>query len=149
MRVETYSDKYLTDVISLIENFHAEAVSEYDGVIDKAAIIETIKTAEHNTAFLLIINDVAQGILYGTMLRSPMNGGQIFQEFIWYVNKEFRGKGVWLLEEVQKYLKSSGVSIMIMAVLENSKTDKIKKFYERLGFKKMETHYVRSLNGLG
>lgn len=145
MRVQTYSDIYLADVARLIENFHEEAVGEYDGVIDKAAILETIKTADHTNAFLLIVDEVAQGILYGTRLRSPMNGGEIFQEVMWYVNKPFRAHGVRLLKEVEKHLKSDGVSTMIMAVLENSKTEKLKSFYTRLGFKPLETHFIRSL----
>ena len=145
MKVEQYSDKYFLDVMSLIKSFHEEAVSEYDAEFDPEAAIETIKTADHANAFLMIIEDRCQGILYGTRLRSPNNGKDIFQEVMWYVSPAFRRYGVRLLREVEKILKSSGVSIMIMAVLENSKADKIKDFYERLGFKAMETHYVRSL----
>ena len=145
MRIETYSDRWFLDVVKLIENFHAEAIGEYDDFFSSDAAIETIKTADHSNAFLLIIDEVCQGILYGVNIISPTSGKKIFQEVIWYVNEPFRKYGVRLLREVEKILKSKGVSIMIMAVLENSKTAKLKSFYERLGFKPMETHFVRSL----
>lgn len=145
MRIETYSERYQDDVAQIIANFHQEAICEYDSSIDSQAVLETIKQADHSNAFLLIIDERAQGILYGTRLRSPVNGRDIFQEVIWYVNPDFRRNGVWLLRKVEKLLKSLGVSIMIMAVLENSKTEKIKSLYERLGFKHMESHYVRSI----
>ena len=145
MRVETYSDRYFLDVVKLIKNFHEEAVSEYDQEFNSDAVIETIKTADHANSYLLIVDEVCQGILSGTMLRSPNNGSGIFQEVIWYVNKPFRRYGVQLLRVVENTLKSIGVSTMIMVALENSKSSKLKTFYERLGYKPMETHYVRNL----
>jgi hypothetical protein len=145
MTVVTYSDQYFLDVVQLIENFHKEAIGEYDDLFNPNAVIETIKTADHSNAFLLILDNKCQGILYGTRLKSPMSGKWIFQEVMWYVNEPFRRYGVKLLKEVENILKSDGVSIIIMAVLENSKTEKLKGLYERLGFKPMETHYMRSI----
>ena len=148
MKVEAYSDKYFLDVVRIINNFHKESIGEYDCLFDPNAVIETIKTHERTNsgnAFLLIIDNVCEGILYGTQFKSMINDKITFQEIIWYVNKPFRSHGVTLLREVEKMLKSSGVSSMIMAVMENSKTEKIKRFYERLGYKPMEVHYVRNL----
>ncbi len=145
MLIETYSDKYFLDVVKLIENFHKEAVGEYDEVFSVDSAIQAIKCGDPNNAFLLIIDEVCQGILYGVNIVSPTSGKRIFQEIIWYVNKPFRKYGIKLLREVEKRLQSDGVSIMIMAVLENSKTEKLKSFYERLGYKPMEVHYMRKL----
>jgi|SRR3990167_3248409 len=145
MDVETYSERYFSDVVKLIENFHEEALKEYDEAIDYHAIVRTIQSADHGNSFLLIVDGSCQGILSGTCLVSPASGKQIFQEVIWYVNKAFRRYGVWLLREVEKILKSKGVSIIIMAVLENSKAEKLKSFYQRLGYKPMESHFVRTL----
>lgn len=148
MRIENYSDKYFDDVVRLVESFHKEAVCEYDLGYDVATVIETIRVQgqqnAHNT-FLLIVDDTCQGILYGQTFNSMVTGKLIFQEIIWFVDAKFRFGGIRLLRQAEKMLKKNGVSSMIMAVLENSKTEKIKAFYHRLGFKPMETHYVRSL----
>lgn len=145
MTIEPYSEKYFLQVVSLIENFHAEAVGEYDDMFDKNSVIETIKNSDPSNAFLLVVDGVCQGLLFGVVFNSMLNGRKIFQEIIWYVNAPFRRYGVKLLKEAEKILKSSGIGIIIMAVLENSKTVKLKRFYERLGYKPMEVHYVRSL----
>lgn len=145
MRVETYSDRYLLDVIKLVENFQKEAVNEYDDVFDANALIETIKHQNPENAFLLIVENVCQGILFGVVMKSMTSSRLMFQEIIWYVNAPFRKYGLKLLREAEKLLKSIGVSLIIMAVLENSKTEKIKRFYERVGYKPMETHFVRTL----
>lgn len=146
MRVETYSDKYFLDVVHLIEEFHKEAVGEYDREFNVDAVIETIKAGNPENCFLLLNEKGCLGLLYGMRVRSPMNGKDMFQEIMWYVDKRFRGMGLKLLYEVENILKSQGISIIIMAVLENSKTEKLKEFYEKVGYKKMETHYFRELN---
>lgn len=145
MRVEVYSDKYFIDVMKIVENFHKEAVCEYESLFDPQVLIGTIKKSDPSNAFLLIVDNACQGILFGTRFDSLINKTKIFQEIIWYVNKPFRTFGVNLLREAEKILKEQGICTMIMAVLENSKTEKIKSFYERLGYKPMETHFVRTL----
>jgi len=147
MIVENYTDKYLDDVVNIIKNFYNEAVCEYDNMISVDAIVETITNNKQSAenAFLLIVDGHCQGMIFGSRFKSLIGNNQIFQEIIWYVNENYRGYGISLLRHVEKLLKSQGISIMIMAVLENSKTEKIKSFYERLGFKPMETHYVRNL----
>lgn len=148
MTVETYSDKYFLDVVKLVENFHQEAVGEYDNLLDINVLIQAIKNQALNNskdAFLLIVDGRCQGILFGTRYNSTLNNRVIFQEIIWYVNEPFRRYGVRLLKEVEKSLKSQGVSSMIMVYLHNSKSEKLKDFYVRLGYRPMETHLIRSL----
>lgn len=146
--VETYTEKHFLDVVHLVESFHVEAAGEYLGLFSPDTLIEHIKReAETNSqnAFLLLVDGSAKGILAGVRQMAPTSGQVIFQEMIWYVEPAFRRNGLRLLKEVEKMLKSQGVSIMIMAVLENSKTEKLKDFYARVGYKPMETHFMRSL----
>ena len=148
IRIETYTDKYHQDIVNLVQNFHKEAVSAYDDLFDAMALCDRIaglKDSQAQNAFLLIVDDVCQGLLFGIEYKSMVNNRRVFQEAIWYVNEPFRKYGVKLLRIAEKELKSRGVSIMIMAVLENSKTEKIKSFYGRLGYKPLEVHYIRSL----
>lgn len=148
MTVEYYSDLYFLDVVKIVENFHAEAVKEYEGELSLEKLIEIIKSSEPEDSFLLIVDGTCQGLLSGVRFQSLVTGQMIFQELIWYVNKPFRSRGVLLLKEAEKRLQEQGVSSMIMAVLENSKTEKLKSLYEKLGFKKMETHYIRRLESI-
>ena|SRR3990167_1328934 len=148
IRIETYSDRYYLDVIKLVEDFHNEAVGEYTGLFDPNVLIENIvklKDGNCHNAFLLITEDSCQGIIAGIECNSLTSKSKMFQELIWYVNKPFRRYGVKLLQEAERRLKLNGIDIMIMAVLENSKTEKLKSLYSRLGYKPMETHYVRNL----
>ena len=112
MKIEPYSDKYFLDVVKVVENFHREAVSEYDNIFDPQAVIEQIKMhrdkASAGIAFLLVVDNKCQGLLFGMQTLSFLNHRKIFQEIIWYVNKDFRTHGVRLLREAEKMLKSQG-----------------------------------------
>lgn len=144
MNIEPYSDNYFLDVVRLIEGFHQEAVKEYDMGINIDSIIETVKDQREN-AFVLVVDGKCEGVIAGRVFKSMLNDGAIFQETIWYVSPSFRRYGVKLLREAEKILKSRGVSIMIMVALENSKADKLRKFYNKLGYKRMEEHFMRAL----
>ena len=147
LTIEPYSDRHLFGVIGLVDNFHKEAVGEYDG-FDPEALIDTIKNQKDSSpgnCFLLVDGDRCQGILFGVRFKSLISQRLMFQELIWYVNKPYRHSGISLLREAEKCLKAEGVHSIIMAVLENSKTDKLKDFYGRLGYKPMEVHFIKNL----
>lgn len=148
MIIETYTDKYYADIVELIDGFYKEAIQYYDVGLDKNRLMETIsklKATQAGNAFLMIIDGKCQGILAGIEGPSMLNTKRIFQELIWYVHEPFRRYGIVLLHKVEKMLKLQGFNTIIMTVLEASKPEKIKKFYERMGFKHFETHYIRSL----
>jgi len=148
MNIETYSDKYQKDVEALIDNFYLEAIHYHNTGLDKdvlARTVMTIGTAQGGNAYLLIVNDRCEGILAGIEIPNMINKKRIFQELIWYINEPFRRYGVALLKRVQESIKAQGFEMMIMGVLENCKTEKIKRLYERMGFALFESQYIRSL----
>ena len=145
---ETYSDKYYLDIVHIVKNFHEDSLKEFDGHFSPEALIETItqlKQTQADSCFLLIVDGKCEGLLAGVSCRSFFNGKPIFQELIWYINKEHRKYGLKLLQKVENELLSRGISSIIMAVMENSMTQRIKDLYVRLGYRPMETHYIRNL----
>lgn len=148
MIIESYSDKYYKDVVALIENFYVEAIQHYDTGLDRERLSETvieIGTGKLGKVFLMIVEGKCEGLLAGIYAPSLLNKKKIFQEVIWYVNKPFRLKGVSLLKKSEEILRGEGFEVMIMAVLEASKPEKIKSLYERMGYKLFESHYIKGL----
>jgi hypothetical protein len=143
--VELYSEKYRDDVVEIINNFYREAWSDVDMGIDKDQMMQLISDVGKSKAFLLIVDDRCQGVLAGIEVPGLLNKKRTFQEIAWYVNLKYRTLGVMLLKKVQDILKEQGFEKMIMGVLENCKTDKIKALYERMGFKAFETQYIKAI----
>ena len=66
-------------------------------------------------------------------------------EAFWYVDEKCRGKGLSLLFHLEKFAKSQGVKRFQMIHLENSMPEKLRKVYLRLGFKKIESIYLKEI----
>lgn len=144
MIVVPYDEQYRQDIIEVIRNFYEEAIKEYSAAIDADKLNQTIEQYKDN-AFLLIINGKCEGVLAGMAITSPLNHKLVYQEIIWYVNKDHRKYGIFLLHKVEQELKARGFTQLIMACVFNSKTDKLFSLYERMGFKPFEAHFLKTL----
>lgn len=148
MRVENYSENYFLDIVRLVEKFYQEHLQEIYGKIERKIIFETInKFSGENSknAFLLIVEGSCVGLLAGVEVKSELNSEKFFQEILWYIEKPYGQNFRYLIKKAQIMLQSRGFSIIIMAVMENSKSSKIEGIYKRIGFDKLETHYMRKL----
>ena len=143
MIVERYSVKYNDDIVRLTDAFYNESLKEYMR-LDYKTILDTIDELRHS-AFLLVMDDKAVGMLAGKEVTTPLSKDKYWHEVVWYVDKLYRKYGVWMLKQVTQLLKQDGYVGMVMVCMHNSMTDKLSKFYTRQGFKPMETHFIRSL----
>ena len=143
MRVEKYSDLYFLDVVRLVEKFHKEYLTEFFGESNLDILTETIMTHADNTYLLLNDESKCVGVLAGIVVDSKLSFDRFFQEIIWYVEKPFGSFGFFMIDELQKMLKSLGFTGIIMSILESPKSDKVKKIYVKKGFKPMEEHFLR------
>ena len=144
MRVEVYSDPYKPDVIRVVWKFYEEHLTDYYGSPSKEIIEQTIIRFKDLT-FLLLDGDKCVGVLAGVEVKSKLNDERFFQEIMWYVEKPYGRFGFYLIKKVKIMLKTLGFSHIIMSVLESMKSKRIEAIYNKLGFKPMETHYVRTL----
>ena len=144
MTIVGYDDKYKQDIIQVVNNFYEEALKEYSSPIELSVLLEVIEKCRDNI-FLLIIDDKCEGVFAGVTTTSPLNNDKVFQELIWYCNKPHRLSGVYFLREVERRLKEQGYKQLVMALMANSKMDKITKLYERMNFRLFEQHFIKTL----
>ena len=92
-----------------------------------------------------ILINLLVGVLAGATVQTVLNNKKIYQEVIWYVDKDHRREGVTLLKKVMKILKEDGYQTMVMMTMGNSRVEKIHQLYNILGFKLFETQFIREL----
>lgn len=84
------------------------------------------------------------GILGMSLSFGIMDGQTIAEEIFWFVDPEHRGRhGLQLFHEAERWAEDLGVKRMTMSSIENIKSDKLTTFYQRKGFRKLQTQYVR------
>ena len=144
MIIERGSKERYQETLDLIRSFHKEALSEYALKIDEDNLIKFFDKCVAQS-FLLIIDNKCVGLIAGQEVINPVSGERVFQETIWYINEQFRKYGVFLFNKAQEILKQEGYAAIVMVCLANSKTEKLFKLYERMGFVPLEHHFIRRL----
>jgi len=141
-----YKPEHREQVLELVKEFEAEFLGEFGLGVNDDVFDQAIET-QAGTSFLLFIDGKLEGLLSGVLMHAFAIKGLTWQENIWYVRKPYRNGryGLALFKYAQAKLKEAGVNIMVMAHLANETGRKIGRLYEKLGFKPLETHYIRRL----
>lgn len=134
----------IADAVPLIEEFVAESIAEYGLTlsVDHAlgAFVRFV-----NNSLVMIKDSKIIGVLAGTLAVHPLTGKQIFQEQVWFVSKPHRRYGIKLIRTLEANLIKLGVDKLIMGYMANSKSDKLHGFYETMGFRFLEAHFIKDL----
>ena len=137
-----------SELIKLGEAFSAEAkVGKFD--VDAFKKSMEIPLLRGSAGLWIAENDDSEliGILGG--MRTPLffNTSVVAIEMFWYVHPQHRGGtvGFRLLEEFERWARGSGVDAIHLAYIEGVHDEKMKGFYERRGYTKLETIYRKQL----
>lgn len=138
------SREYYDDVARLIGEFHEESLGKYGVNLEKQSLLNTMDELR-DEAFLLIIDGRCEGLVAGKEVKTPIGDDRVWHEMIWFVTEKHRKHGLHLLKTAQDTLKSEGYTKIVMVLMENSKAEKLSRYYERLGFQPLERHFIKSL----
>ncbi len=148
MTIVTYEPKYQEDVVRLVESFYKEYLVKFDDLYNREIVFETVREFEGKNAknlFLMICNDRAEGIIAGVEVKSKFNQKLCFQEIMFYVSKPFGGYAFQFIKKIKGILKESGFNMLVMAVIESPKAERIKEIYKAMNFTSIESHYITNL----
>ena len=144
LRCNDLLSKYKIDITGLVEEFFEESLKEYESGIDMKTLHKSMEIYKDDS-YLMIVEDKCVGLIAGMTIHSPLNNDKIYHEIMWYVKKEYRRKGVFLLRTVEKMLRDAGYTSIIMTCMHNSMEAKLFHLYRRLGYEPLQTHFRRSL----
>lgn len=125
--------------------------SNLDGILNFDHFCETWSRliALDMAKILLYIdnNENAKGIIGGTITKCTMTADIIAMESFWWVAPELRGGvcGIKLLREWEKACMSAGAKRLYVGNLEQLNNEKMRCLYRRMGYRALETHYVKSI----
>ena len=99
----------------------------------------------YQTSFVAIVDGEVVGTLAGRVAHNFCGRDEVYEEIIWFVRKEYRKYGVKLLRHVEQQCKEWGLSHISMSLTYGSQTDKLSRFYSRLGYEPMHTLFLKDL----
>ena len=131
---------------ALAERFYAS--SEFLRDFDAATFCNTwreILTAGIGVIIVMSNETGPTGAIGGICHTDPNNGRMTASEMFWFVAPESRGSGVTLYRAFEEWARLKGCVDIRMVHLSDSMPLKLKTFYEAIGFKEVETHYVKEI----
>lgn len=103
-----------------------------------------------NTGIIFLLEDEAgqvAGGIGGISHPDLLSGEPCAVELFWYVKPEFR-KGLWpvrLLRSFEGWAEANGCKTVAMIYMQDSQPEKMKEFYERSGYRLLESHYTKAI----
>jgi GNAT superfamily N-acetyltransferase len=143
IRPATHDD--IPQAVELIRTFQKNSLNDYNLYFDEA-YSNAILNKSVDTTLVAEVEGQVVGLISGLIVNYPLNDQKIFQETIWFVAEKYRNVGIKLLKELERVAKEKwGCAKLVMVYIGNSKPDKLHKFYERIGFRMLETHFIKEL----
>jgi len=133
--------------LPLVAMFYEESLKEYGLTFSTEALQKVME--EHvkaKSSLVMLQDDMLVGVIAGKIANVPFSDYKIFQETLWYVLPKYRGHGLKLFRECEKYCKSIGISSIVMGNMANLNAEKMDKFYYSQGYKLMEKMYVKAIH---
>ena len=94
--------------------------------------------------FCLMAGGVCNGAIGGVLYNDPNDGELVATDFFWFVKPEHRGgHGLRLLGLFEGWASASGAKRILMVHLATLQPEVLGKLYERRGYRKTETIYVK------
>ena len=97
--------------------------------------------ADHGMVWVSECDGAIVGMLGVVGTFHPYSGEPVMSEMFWYVEPEHRGQGVRLLKIAEDWARANGIADSIMI----SPSEKVSNFYEKLGYRLLETQYIKRL----
>jgi len=131
-------------VCALVCAFAAESLCEYGVEVDPLKIADHF-AAHYKTSIGMAYENKLVGVLGGAITEDSLGPGKVYVEYMWFVRKEFRRKGTSMLQYLQGFCQEHNIRRIVFSCMHNSKTEKLFRLYQRLGFTPMETKFVKIL----
>lgn len=137
-----YTDKEIEYITDAAERFYSEAGFEFP-----VNAIDYYRTILANPLiFAKVI--VGKGFVVGMIAPSFLNPNRLqCSELAWYVEPEFRGTStaIKLMKLYEKEGLDRGCNEISMVALERLNPEATGKIYKRLGYNKLEDHYIKEI----
>jgi len=144
MKIRPYADSDYKYIQKLVEGFYNEAVRKWGFEINDERLQKIVEVLRP-TSWMAEDDGRLVGLIAGQVVYQHLDTEPIWQEFMFFVEPQYRAIGVRLYKYAEAWCRDQGITKMVMVHLHNSKAEKMERFYDREGYEPMETHWIKEL----
>ena len=147
MDIRLAEEKDLPAIYELgFDSYSAEVVASYGSIIDKEKARKIADTLVKNkTVFVAIIEGSIGGAMLGTITQSGFDSEIIYNSMFFFLKPEYRKFSKQFIDYVSEILKNTTVTRFVIGNPEFNHGAEMDRFYSMIGFRKLETHYIREV----
>ena len=128
----------------MIAEFAEESLSEYGTILDLEQLRKTFEEV-YTTSFVAVVDGKLVGVLGGRITFDRCSPLPVFEEVVWYVQKEYRHLGMKLFNYMVDWCREDNIDRISLSCMHNSKTEQLFRIYKKMGFEPMETRFIKQL----
>ena len=145
MEIRKVTAEDYAPMMELIAEFSEESLSEFGTYLDPEQLKKTYEMV-WPTSFAAIVDRKVVGVFGGRIVEDFCSKRPVYEEIVWFMNKSHRKYGLRLLHYVEEWCRARGIDRLVMVAMHNSMTEKLFTLYGRLGFRPMETRFIKELD---
>lgn len=131
--------------MELIADFAEESLSEYGTFLDLEQLHKTFEMV-WRTSFCVVVDSRVVGVIGGRIVEDICSKRPVYEELVWFMHKDHRRYGMKLFKHVQAWCLANDITRLSMSCMHNSKTEVLFDLYKKLGFRPMETRFIKELD---
>jgi len=145
MEIRQGRENDFAQAMELVAAFAEESLHEYGVHLEIDQLQKTFDEV-YFSSFVAVEDGKVVGVLAGHLIPDRCSDELTYEEVVWYMSKEHRKYGIKLFNYVQQWCVVHGIQRISMSCMHNSKTEKLFALYEKMGFKPMETRFIKVLD---
>ena len=145
--VRTVKASEIRKVVEFMKQF--EQASAFVGVDIEHATKTYEHMVEQGVAVVMVLEKDGEMIGSLGFIKYPdiHSGEQMIVETFWFADPKKRGYGIKLLNAFENYAREHGINKIAMIHMMDSYPEQLERLYLKRGYRLIEKHYVRYLNG--
>ena len=144
MTIEKYTDARKDEIFDLAYKMHKEMLIPFEQTMDTESILKSIDNLRDHS-FLLVVDGKCVGMFAGVESILPMSKAKTFHQVVWYVEEQHRHKSIFFFKNIIRTLQDEGYEFIISTLMHSEGFEKRKNLFDKLGFKTLETHFIKKL----
>lgn len=147
MEIIIAQEKDLPEIIKLYEDYNGENMGEYKKSFNKEKVYQAVVNMITKNGIVLLakIDDKIIGAVVGCINTCLFTDDIIFVSMFFYMKKKYGGYAKEFIKEISVFIKKYSVNKLVFASPMFDNSEKYNRFYKMLGFKVLETHFVKEI----
>ena len=151
MDIRLAEEKDLPQIYKLgFDSYSEKIVEQYNGKVNKDKCRKLAETLVKNkSVFVGVIEGGIAGAMLGTIVESGFDSEVIYNSMFFFLKPEYRKFSKQFINDVAEILKFTAATRFVIGMPAFNGGEKMERFLSIMGFKKLESHFIREVNHAG